>query len=177
MQALLVFSRTVDRLTRGLGRVLIWLTLVMVLVSAWNALGGYIGKRTHLVLTSNSLQELSWYLFSLLFLFGGSWALLENAHVKVDLFLERFSQAWKHRLTLATMLLLVVPFCVALLWTCWPFVQESLRIREQSPDPGGLPRWPLKLAILPALALLLAQALSEAIKAAHALTARREAAA
>ena len=169
MHALLAFARHIDRLTRAMGRVLVWLTLLMVMVSAWNAVGGYIGKRTHMVLTGNALQELSWYLFSILFLFGGAWALQQHAHVKVDIFFEQFQPHTRHRIVATAMLVLVVPFCLAMLWTCWPFVAESLRTWERSPDPGGLPRWPLKAAIPPAFVWLLAQGLAECIKSVAAL--------
>jgi TRAP-type mannitol/chloroaromatic compound transport system permease small subunit len=37
-------------------------------------------------------------------------------------------------------------------------------VRELSPDPGGLPRWPLKLVVPIAFGLLALQGLSEAVK-------------
>ena len=41
---------------------------------------------------------------------------------------------------------------------------DSWRIHEQSPDPGGLPRWPLKATVPVAFALLALQGVSEVIK-------------
>ena len=39
----------------------------------------------------------------------------------------------------------------------WPAVRSSWQILEGSPDPGGLPRYPIKSLILVAFALLIAQ--------------------
>jgi TRAP-type mannitol/chloroaromatic compound transport system permease small subunit len=50
------------------------------------------------------------------------------------------------------------------LWSSLPAVRNSWSIREVSPDPGGLPRYPLKAVILVCFGLLLIQAVSELIK-------------
>ena len=42
-------------------------------------------------------------------------------------------------------------------------------VREGSPDPGGLPRYPLKAVIVVAFVLLLAQGVSQLLKDASAL--------
>ncbi|MEM7397134.1 MAG: C4-dicarboxylate ABC transporter substrate-binding protein, partial [Verrucomicrobiota bacterium] len=56
------------------------------------------------------------------------------------------------------------PFCILMLWASWDSVVNSWSIRETSPDPGGLIRYPIKTAIVICFILLIAQALSEAIK-------------
>jgi TRAP-type mannitol/chloroaromatic compound transport system permease small subunit len=43
-------------------------------------------------------------------------------------------------------------------------VRSSWQIRETSPDPGGLPRYPIKALILVSFTLLLLQALSQLVK-------------
>jgi TRAP-type mannitol/chloroaromatic compound transport system permease small subunit len=48
-------------------------------------------------------------------------------------------------------------------------IRASWRIREGSPDPGGLPRYPLKAMILVCFALLLLQAVAQLIKEVHVL--------
>jgi TRAP-type mannitol/chloroaromatic compound transport system permease small subunit len=61
-------------------------------------------------------------------------------------------------------LLLLVPFCVMMIWASWPFVIESWSIQEASPDPGGLPRYPLKTFVPVAFALVLLQGLALALR-------------
>jgi TRAP-type mannitol/chloroaromatic compound transport system permease small subunit len=47
------------------------------------------------------------------------------------------------------------------IWASYPFVMNSFRIGETSPDPGGLPaRWILKAAIPVGFFLLLIQGLA-----------------
>jgi TRAP-type mannitol/chloroaromatic compound transport system permease small subunit len=53
---------------------------------------------------------------------------------------------------------------LGVLYLAWPWAMTSLAIRETSPDVGGLPRWPIKLALLLGFALLALQGLSELIK-------------
>ena len=46
----------------------------------------------------------------------------------------------------------------------WPSIRNSWAVREVSPDPGGLPRYPLKAVIIVAFVLLLAQGMSQLLK-------------
>ena len=61
-------------------------------------------------------------------------------------------------------LVLLVPFCLFSLWVSWPSVRSSWAVLEGSPDPAGLPRYPLKTMILVAFALLILQGLAEVIR-------------
>ncbi|MBW2257828.1 MAG: TRAP transporter small permease subunit, partial [Deltaproteobacteria bacterium] len=58
----------------------------------------------------------------------------------------------------------LLPFCAFGIWTSLPTVQSSWAVLEVSPDPGGLPRYPIKTAIPVAFALLFLQGVSELIK-------------
>ena len=46
----------------------------------------------------------------------------------------------------------------------WPSVLNSWAVLETSPDPGGLPRYPLKTMILVSFALLILQGVAQAIR-------------
>lgn len=164
MNPWLRFARAIDRLTGGVGRAVAWLTLAMVLIGAFNAVARYAGRFLGVSLSSNAWIELQWYLFSIIFLLGAAYTLREDAHVRVDVVFARVSgrvQAW---INILGTLLLLVPFCVFMLWVSLPAVRNAWRIREGSPDPGGLPRWPLKALVLLCFALLLLQGLAELIK-------------
>ena len=65
---------------------------------------------------------------------------------------------------IAGALLLLLPFTAVILWASWPSVMNSWSIREGSPDPAGLPRYPIKSVILVAFALLGLQGVSEVLK-------------
>lgn len=137
-----------------------WLALVMVLVAAFNTLARYLGPRIGIQVSSNAYLELQWYLFSLLFLLGGAWTLQRDRHVRVDVLYSRWSgraRAWVDALGTA---LLLIPFTLAGLWVTWQPIRASWAIREGSPDPGGLPRYPIKTVILIGFGLLLIQAVA-----------------
>ena len=57
-----------------------------------------------------------------------------------------------------------MPYCVIGIWVSVNPVMTSWRQWEQSPDPDGLPRAPLKTMIIVGFVLLLLQAISELIK-------------
>lgn len=165
--ATLRVSAAIDRVTGIVGRAAAWLALVMVLVGAFNAVARYLGRYIGINLSSNVYLELQWYLFSMLFLLGAAWVLRENAHVRVDVLYARVSTRAQSMINILGTLLLLVPFSAFVLWVSTPVVRSSWVIREGSPDPGGLPRYPLKALILVCFALLLLQAVSELIKEVH----------
>jgi TRAP-type mannitol/chloroaromatic compound transport system permease small subunit len=157
-------ANAIDGLTSGIGRVIAWLVLVMVLVGAFNAVARYAGRHLGVHLSSNAYLELQWYLFSVLFLLGAAFVLREDSHVRVDVLYSRLGARAQSTINILGTLLLLVPFAAFVLWVSSPVVRASWRIREMSPDPGGLPRYPLKALILVSFALLLLQALSELLK-------------
>ena len=167
------FVRATDRLTDALGRFVSWLVLAMVLVGAYNALVRYLGRFTGVGLSSNLYLELQWYLFSLIFLLGAGYALKENAHVRVDVVHGRLGKRAKAWIDAAGATLMSLPFCVFLLWVSWPSVKNSWEIREGSPDPSGLPRYPLKTVILACFVLLALQGLAQLAKDVRTLRAGR----
>lgn len=164
MRRLLALSAAIDRMNDRIGGVIQWLTLAMVVVGAANALLRYATRFAGVSLSSNAFLDLQWYMFSLVFLLGAAWGLRHGAHVRVDVMYERLSarrQAW---IDLFGTVLFLIPFSVLMLYVSWPPVRNSWSIRETSPDPGGLARYPIKTIILICFALLLLQGVSEVIK-------------
>ncbi|MEM9406227.1 MAG: TRAP transporter small permease subunit [Acidobacteriota bacterium] len=153
-----------DRLSGVLGTLASWLALLMILVGAFNALARYLGRFTGVDLSSNAYLELQWYLFSLVFLLGGSYALSRDAHVRVDVFYSRLSEKAKAWIDLLGGLLFLLPFTVFGFWVSIPSVRNSFAVREVSPDPGGLWRWPIKAVILVSFALLFLQGVAEVLR-------------
>jgi len=164
MERMLRLARAIDRFNERFGRLLYWLTLLMVVVGAFNAIVRYLDRYTGLGLSSNMYLELQWYLFSLVFLLGAAYTLKHDAHVRVDVFIGRLGARGQAIVNLAGVVLFLVPFCVLMIWVSWPAVVNSWSALEMSPDPGGLPRYPIKTMIPVAFLLVLAQGISMAIK-------------
>lgn len=164
MHILRQFSALVDGLNDRIGVVIRWLALLMVLVGAVSAVIRYFGRSQGWTLNLTPATEMQWYLFSMIFLLGAAYGLNHDVHVRVDVMYERMSprvQAW---IDLCGTLLFLLPFSVLMLYVSFPAVSSSWSVREMSPDPGGLPRWPIKMLILVSFALLVLQGLSQLVK-------------
>ncbi|WP_017324890.1 TRAP transporter small permease subunit [Synechococcus sp. PCC 7336] len=164
MQFLLKLSRWIDRLSEAMGWLTLGLTLVMVLVGSYNAIARYLGRFLQVNLSSNLYIEAQWYLFSLIFLLGASYVLEQNAHVRVDILYNRLSPKGKVWVNLIGSIFLLLPLCFVILGYSLPSVINSWQIWEQSSDPSGLPRYPIKSVIIVAFVFLALQGCSEIIK-------------
>jgi len=170
LRFLLHLARAIDRFADVVGILTAVLTFVMILVGAWNVFGRFIGRAVGENLTSNALLEWQWYLFSVVFLLGGAYVLRHNEHVRVDVVYARMpprKRAWVNLLGSA---LFLIPFCIIVLDVAWDWFMLSYGIKESSPDPGGLPRYPVKFLVVVGFVLLLIQGISELIKSAAILT-------
>jgi len=152
----------IDKFTETSGRAVSWLILGMVLLISYDVAMRYLFQQG-----SVALQELEWHLFALVFLLGGAYTQKHDEHVRVDiLYQSRFvsdrGRAW---INIAGSLLFLFPFCILILITTWPFVENAFYYQEGSPDPGGLPsRFILKGAILLAFAMIMLQGLADLLR-------------
>lgn len=162
----------IDRLSAGAARLAALALLAMTGLSGFNAVARYLDRDLGTAWSSNRWVEGQWYLFSAVFLLGASETLRRGAHVRVDVLHARFSARSKSWIDLLGALLLLLPLCAFSLWTLWPAVAESWRLREGSPDPRGLPRYPVKALALVGFGLLFLQGLAELARAARALRRR-----
>lgn len=164
MTSLRRISAAIDRLNDRIGSAIQWLTLVMVVIGAFNAIARYATRYTGVSLSSNAYLELQWYLFSFIFLMGAAYGLNHDYHVRVDVLYTRLGRRGRAWIDLTGSALLLAPFALVMLWVSWGPVANSWAILETSPDPGGLPRYPIKSVILVSFFLLLLQAMSQIVK-------------
>jgi TRAP-type mannitol/chloroaromatic compound transport system permease small subunit len=149
----------INNINKWVGHATAWLVLLMVLIIVYDVL-----MRRFFSIGSVQLQELQWHLFALIFLLGAAYTFQYDEHVRVDILYQKLSphnQAW---LNIFGNLFLLLPFCILIIYTSYPFVLASFNQFETSPDPGGLPyRFILKSAIPLAFALLLLQAIANTL--------------
>lgn len=160
----MAFASAVDSLNDWLGSWIRWLTLAIALVGAGNALARYLNRFTDAVLVSNAYLDLQWYMFSLIFLMGAAYGVRHDVHVRVDVVYARLGVKGRAWIDLLGTALFLIPFCLLMLWVAWPAVRNSWAVRETSPDPGGLPRYPIKAVILISFFLLFIQGIAQIIK-------------
>jgi len=165
MQGLLSFSRLVDGANDRLGRALIWLILASVLISAGNAI-----VRKAFDISSNAMLEVQWYLFSAVFLLGGGFAFLKNAHVRIDFISNHLSARTRNLIDIVGILIFLLPLCYMITVIAWPMFVTAYNTGEMSQNAGGLIRWPAYLLIPVGFALLALQGASELIKRVAFLT-------
>jgi TRAP-type mannitol/chloroaromatic compound transport system permease small subunit len=167
VDALMKLSRLIDAVNERIGRLVYWLVLVMVLVSAGNAI-----IRKTLSISSNAWLELQWYLFSAVFLLCAAYTLLRNEHVRIDVIAGRLSpraQAW---IDIFGTLFFLLPMAIMIMTLSWPYFVRGFTHNEISGSAGGLSLWPARLLLPVGFALLSLQGLSELIKRAAFLAGR-----
>jgi TRAP-type mannitol/chloroaromatic compound transport system permease small subunit len=159
MQFLLSLAACIDALNERIGRWVSWLALAAVLISAGNALIRYTFH-----MSSNAWLEIQWYLFSAFFLLAAGYTHKHNHHVRLDVLFTRVSPRARAWIDIFGTLLFLLPVCTLIGWLAWPMFMDAWVSNEQSPDAGGLVRWPVKLLIPFGFLLLILQGLAELIK-------------
>lgn len=161
---LLRLSAAIDAVNAALGKVSNVLVLLACLISAGNAMSRYAFD-----LSSNAWLEVQWYMFAVLVMFGASYTLNKNEHVRVDILYLNLSPRGQLWLDLLGGVFFLLPACFFLAYLSWPFFMQSYVANEYSGNAGGLIRWPIKIVLPLGFALLLLQGISEIIKKAAAL--------
>ena len=164
MKPLIKLAEGIDRFSHRTGTIVSWLALAMILIGAFNALARTLARDFGVDLSSNAFIELQWYMFSVLFLAGAAYTLKHGAHVRVDVLYGQLPSKGKVWINLVGAVIFLIPFSVLMIWVSWSSVVNSWTVLEQSPDPGGLPRYPIKTLVPIAFVLLIVQGISEIIK-------------
>lgn len=159
MKLLLGLSRAIDELNERVGRLVYWLVLVMVLVSAANATSRYA-----LSIASNAWLELQWYLFSAVFLLCAGYTLRHNEHIRIDVVSSRLSRRTQIWIDVFGLIFFLLPISVYMMWSSWPIFMNAWNSGEISASAGGLIRWPARLLVPAGFFLLTLQGVSELIK-------------
>jgi TRAP-type mannitol/chloroaromatic compound transport system permease small subunit len=155
------FCGVIDRSNEAVGRMVSWVSLLLVLVVFVDVVMRYLFK-TSFVFT----QELEWHLFAFIFLIGAGYTLLHDGHVRVDIIYQRLGTRGRAWVNLIGVIFFLIPGCYLVISTSWNFVSNSFSMLEGSPDPGGIPyRFIVKGTMTVGYALLLLQGISMGLHA------------
>lgn len=165
MQGLLKMSGLIDGMNERVGRATIWLILIVVIISAGNAM-----SRFALNISSNAMLEVQWYMFSAVFMFCSGYVLNKNEHIRIDVVTGRFSARTQNWIDVFGILVFLLPMALIVGYLSWPIFVNAWNSGEGSPSPGGLIRWPVRLLMPVGFALLILQAVAELIKRVAFLT-------
>lgn len=158
-------ARKADRLIELLGRLSGWLTVLLVLLVAFDVAARYL---FHVSWVAE--QELEWHVLAVISLLSASYTLQQGEHVRVDVFYQYYSDRAKQWLDVLVPLLVVVPVSLFIAYVSVHFSAMAYNIDEGSPDPGGLPyRWILKAFVPLGFLLVAIQGASMTLQAAAKL--------
>ena len=136
-------ERFFDKVGNVVGYVCIFVMFLMIADVFFNVTARYFFKYGNV-----GLQELEWHFFSVIILLGMSYALKDDAHVRVDIFYEKMSVKKRALINMAGVILFILPLALLVAWLSWDYVVEAYESGEGSADPGGLPyRWAIKAFI------------------------------
>ena len=159
---LLKIISIIDAFTECTGKFISIFVIILVLLVGYDVSMRYLFNSG-----SIAIQELEWHLFSIILLLGSAYTLKHDEHVRLDIFYSSKLINDKVRIWFDVLgtLLILLPFCLLIIVSAWPFVTQAYIHNEISPDPGGLPaRWLIKAAIPLGFFFLLIQGIAEALK-------------
>ena len=140
---LLKAEKIFDSIANYIGHICAFLMMLMMLNVFYDVIMRYFFRSG-----SIGMQEMEWHLFSLVILFGVSYTLKEDGHVRVDLVYDRLSAKKKAIINMVGVFLFLMPISLLVATGSTEFVLESYNSGEASGDPGGLPyRWIIKSMI------------------------------
>lgn len=159
MRVLLNISGLIDRCNNWIGRMIMWLVLVTVLISAANAV-----MRKAFNIGSNAFLEIQWYIFAAVFMLGAGYVMLKNAHVRIDFISSRLSKRTNAWIDAIGIVVFTIPLSLVMVELGWPLFARAWSSGEVSHNAGGLIRWPVLLLVPLGFSILILQSVSELIK-------------
>lgn len=140
-----------EGLVEWIGKCVAWLVLLMAIVTVIVVARRYIFHAGGEIY----LQESVIYMHALMFMFGLSYAMKHNGHVRVDLFYSRFSPRGKALVDIAGHILFLIPTTLVIAIFSLEYVLASWKVLEGSREVGGIPGVYLLKTIIPITAILL----------------------
>ncbi len=159
-----------DRVSIVSGRIISWLTIVMVIVTVVIVVMRYVFDAGAVW-----LQESVVWMHAVVFMVGGAYTLQQDEHVRVDIFYRDMNERRRAWVDVLGALLFLLPLCIFLGYKSWDFVVISWQLGESSREPGGLP-YPfvplLKSVLLVMPLLLVLQGVSKLLRALQVIRGR-----
>ena len=152
--------RTIDHWSDRFGYLVMLTFIPMILGAVYEVIARYVFSAP----TSWS-TDVTFMANGTMFMLGGAYALLKGAHVRTDIFWDKFSESTKGRIDLITYLVFFLPTMTLIFFISWDGLVHSFQISERSNAGLWQPIiWPFR-AVIPLTALLLfVQGISELLK-------------
>lgn len=175
----------IDRFSAWTGKATAWLVLLMTLLISWDVIMRYLSKpvceqdsalgalcepvRT-LWFTYYYSYDMTYYLYAILFMLGGAYALSRGQHLRGDVFYRLWPVRVQATIDVVCYVIAFFPGIIALVAVGAQWAQASWLIQEKSFTTAAAPPiYPLKTIIPIAGALMALQGVAETIRALQAM--------
>ena len=123
----------IEKITLKVGTTVAWLVLFMTLTAFSVALLRYFFN-----LGFVWMQESYIWMHGLIFLLGSSYTLLDDKHVRIDIFYSKFNENYKAYINIFFSFLFIFPFIFVISKYSFPYILKSWISFEKSREAGGL---------------------------------------
>lgn len=169
------FLFAIDRVSAWSGKAISWLVLVSTLLISYDVVMRYLSKPLGdpifaIWFTYNYSYDMSYYLYAILFMIGGAYALSRAQHVRGDIFYRQWPVKVQAAVDLALYVLAFYPGIIAMVSVGAQWAAYSWSIHERAfTSAAAPPLYPLKTVIPIAASLMAIQGVAETIRSAIAL--------
>ena len=128
-----IMAVAIDQINHQIGRAAAWLSVMMVLVQFTSVVLRYVFG-----IGSILMQESVVYMHGVLFMMAAADTLLNDEHVRVDIFYSRATPARKALVNLLGCAFFILPVCLMLFYVSFPYVAMSWSVFEGSRETSGI---------------------------------------
>ena len=154
------FQILIDKLTDNIAKGLLYILIALILLVFSTVFFRYVFNMSYII-----IQEIIMYLHALIFMFGISYALKENSHVKIDVLYNTLNKRIQRVISIAGLVSFILPTALFIIYISIDMVTQSWVILEGSSEAGGLNLVFILKSLIPISGVLIfLQGISELIK-------------
>ena len=154
------FQILIDKLTDNIANGLLYILTVLIVLVFSTVFFRYVFNMSYII-----IQEIIMYLHALIFMFGISYALKENSHVKIDVLYNSLNKRTQRVISIAGLVSFILPTALFIIYVSIDMVTQSWMILEGSSEAGGLDLVFILKSLIPISGILIfLQGISELIK-------------
>src|SRR5438132_508022 len=161
----------IDRFSAWSGKAIAWIIVVSTVLITYDVTMRYLSKPFGDVIRSiwftyNYSYDMSYYLYAVLFMIGGAYALSRAQHVRGDIFYKNWSVKTQGKVDLFLYIFAFYPGILAMVSVGAQWAAYSWSIHERAfTSAAAPPLYPLKTVIPIAAGLMAIQGIAETIRA------------
>ena len=154
------FQILIDKLTDNIASGLLYILIALILLVFSTVFFRYVFNMSYII-----IQEIIMYLHALIFMFGISYTLKENSHVKIDVLYNSLNKRTQRVISIAGLVSFILPTALFIIYISIDMVTQSWVILEGSSEAGGLNLVFILKSLIPISGVLIfLQGISELIK-------------